>query len=259
MTANALIFDCDGVLADTERYAHLPAFNATFAEVGLPVVWSEDDYAVKLHTGGGKERMATMFTPEFVAEHDLPADAEGQRELLLDWHRRKTTNYTEQIASGQVPARPGVARLVAEARDAGWQLAVASTSALPSVQAVLELVVGPQVAAEFKIFAGDQVKAKKPAPDVYLLALESLGISPDQAVVVEDSQQGLTAALAAGIATVVTVSSYTAEEDFSGASLVVSDLGEPEAPMTVLANPAGVPVADCVRLADLAGLVTPAQ
>ncbi|MGB3954156.1 MAG: HAD family hydrolase, partial [Brooklawnia sp.] len=135
---NALIFDCDGVLADTERFAHLPAFNRTFAEVGLPVTWSEEVYGEKLKIGGGKERMATMLTPQFVAEHGLPADEDGQRELLLDWHRRKTGHYTDLIATGQVPPRPGVARLVDEARAAGWLLAVASTSAVASVEAVLE-------------------------------------------------------------------------------------------------------------------------
>lgn len=255
--SNALIFDCDGVLADTERFAHLPAFNRTFADVGLDVVWSEDDYAEKLKTGGGKERMATMFTPQFVAEHGLPADADGQRELLADWHRRKTAHYTAMINSGEVPARPGIARLVDEARAAGWRLAVASTSALPSVQAVLEHAVGPEVAAEFELYCGDVVPAKKPAPDIYLLALEKMGLRPDQAVVIEDSNQGLRASTAAGIPTVVTLSSYTADEDMSTAALVVSDLGEPGAPMQVVANPAGLPVAEMVHLADLAALVKP--
>lgn len=252
---NALIFDCDGVLADTERFAHLPAFNRTFAEVGLPITWTEEVYGEKLKTGGGKERMATMLTPEFVAEHDLPADEAGQKELLADWHRRKTAHYTEMIESGQVPPRPGVARLVAEAKAAGWLLAVASTSAVPAVKAVLELVVGPELAADFQVFAGDQVPAKKPAPDIYLLALQTMGVAPDQAVVVEDSNQGLTAALAAGIPTVVTVSSYTGAEDMTGAKLVVSDLGEADAPLRVLADPAGLAVGELVELADLAKLV----
>lgn len=252
---NALIFDCDGVLADTERFAHLPAFNRTFAEVGLPVTWSEEVYGEKLKIGGGKERMATMLTPQFVAEHGLPADEDGQRELLLDWHRRKTGHYTDLIATGQVPPRPGVARLVDEARAAGWLLAVASTSAVASVEAVLEMAVGAEVAAEFGVFAGDQVKTKKPAPDIYLMALEELGVAPDQAVVVEDSNQGLRASLAAGIPTIVTISSYTADEDFTGAAAVVSDLGEPDAPMRVLANAAGLDLGGMVTLDALARLV----
>ena len=72
-----LIFDCDGVLADTERYGHLPAFNATFQEYGLPVHWSEDDYALRLAIGGGKERMAGLFDdPQVVRSAGLPSDPE---------------------------------------------------------------------------------------------------------------------------------------------------------------------------------------
>ena len=247
----ALIFDCDGVLADTERFAHLPAFNRTFAEVGLPVVWSEEHYGEVLVIGGGKERMATLLTPEFVAEHGLPADEAGQRALLLDWHRRKTAFYTDQITAGHLPPRPGVARLVAEAKRAGWLLAVASTSAPASVMAVLEMVVGTEGARDFQVFAGDQAKAKKPAPDVYLLALAGLGVTASDAVAIEDSNQGLRAATAAGIPTVVTISSYTGGEDFSSARLVLSDLGEPGAPMSVLENPAGLALEDMLTLDDL--------
>jgi phosphoglycolate phosphatase-like HAD superfamily hydrolase len=108
----ALIFDCDGVLADTERDGHRPAFNATFAEVGLPVAWSVSEYAEKLKIGGGKERMASLLTPGFVAANHLPADPEGQAELLADWHRRKTATYKEMVRAGRLPARSGIARIV---------------------------------------------------------------------------------------------------------------------------------------------------
>ena len=134
-----LIFDCDGVLADTERNGHLPAFNRTFEEFGVPVQWSDADYAVKVLIGGGKERMASLLTPEFVAANGLPADEEGQRELLAQWHRRKTAIYTDLVESGALPARPGIARIAGEADAAGWGLAVASTSAEASVRAVLEV------------------------------------------------------------------------------------------------------------------------
>ena len=138
----ALIFDCDGVLADTERDGHRPAFNQTFAEVGLPVRWSDEEYGVKLRIGGGKERMASLLTDEFVRANGLPADPEGQKELLADWHRRKTATYKEIVRAGRLPARPGIARIVGEAIAAGWTLAVASTSAEESVRAVLEHAVG---------------------------------------------------------------------------------------------------------------------
>jgi HAD superfamily hydrolase (TIGR01509 family) len=220
----ALVFDCDGVLADTERDGHLPAFNATFAHVGLPVHWSEDDYATVLRIGGGKERIASLLTPEFVAEAGLPTDPAEQDALVRAWHREKTDRYTELIRSGAIPARPGIARITHEAHDAGWLLAVASTSAEESVRAVLEHAVGDEAAAWFRVFADDVVPHKKPAPDIYELAIRELG-HPD-AVVVEDSSNGLRAALAAGLPTVVTVSSYTADEDFTGAALVVPSLAD---------------------------------
>jgi HAD superfamily hydrolase (TIGR01509 family) len=247
----ALIFDCDGVLADTERDGHLPAFNATFAEFGLPVRWSEEDYAEKLRIGGGKERMASLLTPAFVAEAGLPADQVGQKEALASWHRRKTALYAEAVERGDMPPRSGIARIVEEAAAAGWQLAVASTSAEPSVRAVLEHVVGPR-ASSFEVLAGDVVPAKKPDPGIYLLALERLGVGRDEAVVVEDSRNGLLAARAAGLRCIVTVSSYTADEDFTGASLVVTELGDPDGPRArALADPAGIEPGPVIGLAEL--------
>ncbi|GAA4981564.1 HAD-IA family hydrolase [Actinopolymorpha pittospori] len=246
----ALIFDCDGVLADTERDGHRPAFNATFAEVGIPVCWSVEAYAEKLRVGGGKERMATLLTPDFVERWGLPIDTAGQRELLQDWHQRKTARYTELIRDGRIPARPGVARVASEALAAGWQVAVASTSAASSVRAVLEHAVGA-MADRFSIFAGDAVARKKPAPDIYRLALDRLGVEAREAVVIEDSHQGLTAARGAGLSTVVTVSGYTAEEDFTDASLVLTSLGGDDEPARVIADPLGIDPGSRIHLDDL--------
>lgn len=247
----ALIFDCDGVLADTERYGHLPAFNATFEEFGLPVRWSEQDYGVTLRIGGGKERMASLLTPEFVAEARLPTDPEGQAGEIAKWHRRKTELYVGMVQAGRLPPRPGIARIVDEARAAGWQLAVCSTSAEPSVRAILENAVGPATAARFLVLAGDVVPAKKPAPDIYLMAIERLGIGPREAIVLEDSRNGLLAATGAGLATVVTVNGYTIDEDFSEAALVVSSLGDPGEPAEVLAHRGELTLRGLVALADL--------
>ncbi|KAE8765001.1 HAD-IA family hydrolase [Georgenia thermotolerans] len=249
--APTLIFDCDGVLADTERFGHLPAFNETFAEVGLPVRWSEEEYAERVKIGGGKERMASLLTPELVAAANLPTDPADQQAMIADWHKRKTAHYTARIGAGVMPPRPGIARITEEAADAGWGLAVASTSAEVSVRAVLEHAVGAARAADFAVFAGDIVPRKKPAPDIYLHALHELGLDPADAVVVEDSENGLRASLAAGLATVVTVSSYTAEENFDGAALVLTSLGDDAEPARVLADPLGLGVGDEVHLGDL--------
>jgi HAD superfamily hydrolase (TIGR01509 family) len=247
----ALIFDCDGVLADTERDGHRRAFNETFAEVGLPVNWSEEEYGEKLKIGGGKERMASLLTDEFVLANGLPADPDGQREVLADWHRRKTARYKAMVLAGQLPARPGIRRIVEEALGAGWTLAVASTSAEESVRAVLEHAVGAGNAEKFAVFAGDVVPAKKPDPAIYTLALERLSLEPRDALVVEDSRNGLLAAVGAGLRCVVTVSSYTTDEDMSEAVLVVTSLGDPGEPATVLANRGTAEPGELVTLADL--------
>ncbi|GEL95915.1 HAD-IA family hydrolase [Cellulomonas composti] len=251
---SAIVFDCDGVLADTERDGHLPAFNATFEHFGLPLRWSQERYGELLAIGGGKERLATVFDDV----DDLPTDPDERRELVAQWHREKTARYTRMVADGVLPARPGIARIVEEAHAAGWTLAVASTSAEASVRAVLEHAVGPTRARDVAVFAGDVVPAKKPAPDIYLLALHELGLDPDDVVVVEDSSNGLRAALAAGgLTTVVTVSSYTADEDFTGAALVVDSLGDPPAvPTSVLVDPHGVGPLDHVDLTTLTRLLT---
>jgi HAD superfamily hydrolase (TIGR01509 family) len=247
----ALIFDCDGVLADTERDGHRVAFNETFAAVGIPVNWSVDKYAEKLKIGGGKERMASLLTDDFVRANGLPTDAEGQKALLADWHKRKTARYTEMVRAGRLPGRPGIARIVDEALAADWVVAVASTSAEESVRAVLEHAVGSANAARFAVFAGDVVPAKKPDPAIYILALDRLDLEAGEAIVIEDSRNGLLAAVGAELRCVVTVSGYTAEEDMSEAVLVVTSLGDPGEPAQLLANRGGAEPGELITLADL--------
>ncbi len=248
----ALIFDCDGVLADTERDGHRVAFNRTFEEFGLPVRWSGDAYGGALKIAGGKERMASLLTPGFVAEAGLPTDPEGQREAIAAWHRRKTAIYTEMVAAGVLPPRPGVARITREAIAAGWALAVASTSSEASVRAVLEHAVGAAPASRFEVLAGDVVERKKPAPDIYLLAIERLGADPADALVIEDSRNGLLAAAGAGLPCLVTVNGYTEAEDFSEAVLVVTSLGDPDGERAKVLINAGVPdPGDVITLDDL--------
>ena len=251
MTTRALILDCDGVLADTERDGHLVAFNQTFAELGLPFRWSEEEYADLLRIGGGKERMRG-----YLAAHPEIDPGDGLDELIVAAHRRKSEIYVQLVDEGRLPGRPGVRRLIEEALDAGWQVAVASTSATRSVEAVLRAVVGDETRARMAgVWAGDVVPAKKPAPDIYLLTLKELGRVSDEAVVVEDSESGAAAAANAGLRHVVTVSSFTGGDPFPAAATVVSDLGEPGAPAQLRAgldvrNDGVVDVAALARLLD---------
>jgi len=258
--SKALIFDCDGVLGDTEQYGHLPAFNQMWKEMGVPWAWTVEQYGLKLKIGGGKERMASLFQDAafLKAWPDCPADEGARKELIAAWHKRKSAIYKEIILSGRIPPRPGVRRLSEEALGAGWKLAVASTSAEESVRAVLRHAMGDETAAQFSlVLAGDCVKAKKPAPDIYLLAAKELGVSPAECVVVEDSNNGVEAAAGAGMKCVVTVSGYTREEDFSRAAIVLSCLGDPGGEVCeVLENRSAARPAGWFRLADLEAVLS---
>lgn len=253
----ALIFDCDGVLADTELYGHLPAFNQMWAKLGVPWQWSKEQYGIKLKIGGGKERMASLFSDaDFRARVTVPESDEERKTLIARWHKEKTAIYESIINSGKIPARAGIKRLSEEALQAGWKLAVASTSAPAAVEAVLRHAVGEKLEREFLILSGDIVPAKKPAPDIYNLALEKLQLAPHQCVAIEDSRNGMLAAHAARIPVVVTVSAYTTNEDFHEAAVVLDTLGGSGGPeATVLESHVPNRISGCVKLQDLAALV----
>lgn len=219
----ALVFDCDGVLAETERDGHRVAFNRAFADKGYRIEWDVPLYKDLLKVGGGKERMRHFFD-----RTAWPEEASDRDALIRDLHNRKTEYYTQIIESGQLPLRPGVARLVDEAVAAGVRLAVCSTSNEKAVNAVVERLLGPGRKAEFDlILAGDVVSKKKPDPEIYRLAAERLGLEPGECVVVEDNRNGLLAAKGAGMHCIVTTNGYTEDEEFAEADLVVSGLGDP--------------------------------
>ncbi len=213
----ALIFDVDGTLAETEE-AHRFAFNETFAELGLGWHWSADDYRLLLRTTGGKERMKV---------HAAVMGETIDDETLARIHLAKTRRYGELLARREIELRPGIARLLADAAEAGIRLAVATTTNRPNVDALIEATLGKPALEVFEVIAaGDEVKAKKPAPDVYLEALRRLQLTAANCLALEDSRNGLQSARAAGIATLVSPSRYTAGEDFTGALAVMDEFTE---------------------------------
>lgn len=215
-----LIFDCDGVLVDTERDGHRIAFNHAFGELGLGIDWGVERYGELLTTGGGKERMRRHFE-----ETGWPGGAVDD-DLILRLHKVKTDAFMKLIEGGSLPLRPGVARMVDAALGAGMKVAVCSTSNERAVAAVVRVLLGEDRAKHISIFAGDMVAKKKPDPAVYNLAASDLGLNPAACVVIEDSHIGLTAAKAAGMNCIVTVSTYTGDEDFTAADKVVPDLDQ---------------------------------
>jgi HAD superfamily hydrolase (TIGR01509 family) len=219
----ALIFDCDGVIVDTERDGHRVAFNRAFQAIGLDVEWDVALYGRLLQVAGGKERMTHYFD-----ENGWPENVEDKDAFIKELHKLKTDLFMKIIESGELPLRPGVARLVDEAIKKNIMLAVCSTSNEMAVNLVVEKMLGEKRKSHFNaILAGDVVSKKKPDPEIYNLALERLGLEPDECVVIEDSRNGLLAAKAAGMYCVVTTNGYTKNEDFAGADLIVPELGDP--------------------------------
>ena len=218
----ALIFDCDGVLVDTERDGHRVAFNRAFAAKGYDYEWSVEKYHELLHIAGGKERMKHFFD-----EVGWPTDVDNKEFFIKEMHKLKTDLFMRIIESGDLSLRPGVARLVDEAIQAGLTLAVCSTSNERAVTLIVEKLLGPERSHHFTIFAGDVVSKKKPDPEIYNLALHKLDLKPQECVVVEDSRNGLLAVKAASIKCIVTTNGYTETEDTSEGDLVVCELGDP--------------------------------
>jgi len=217
----AIFFDVDGTLAETEEF-HRRAFNSAFAQAQMNVHWSVPEYRELLKVTGGKERLRAYFLARglTVSERDLQA-----------LHRSKNELYAQNLRSGSCGLRPGVLRLMTEARDSGVLLGIATTTSLVNVDALLREALGARWKQEFAcVVAGDQVAKKKPAPDVYQCCLANLRIAPAQAVALEDSPAGVAAARDAGVAVLATPSVYTMGEDFSRAHRLVPSLGDPTMP-----------------------------
>jgi HAD superfamily hydrolase (TIGR01509 family) len=224
MPIKGLIFDVDGALAETEEL-HRRAFNDTFEACGLDWHWDRALYRQLLKTAGGKERIAAFI------EGHRPDDGGKVTMLIGELHALKIERYAALIRTGAIELRPGVTRLIGEARTDGVQLAIATTTSLPNVYALLDATLGKGSCAHFPVIAaGDEVEQKKPCADVYRLALTRLGLPASACVAIEDSRNGLLAARAAQLNAIVTPSTYTIGEDFREAMAVLSTLGEPMAP-----------------------------
>jgi len=226
----ALIFDVDGTLADTERDGHRVAFNMAFADAGLDWDWSPELYGELLAVTGGKERIR-FYLERFNTEFEKP---ENFDEFVAGLHASKTKFYTLLMSQGRIPLRPGVERLINEAKDAGVRLAIATTTTPENVTALLKYTLGEESIGWFEVIgAGDIVPAKKPAPDIYDYVLQEMALDAADCMAFEDSYNGIQSSRQANLKTIVTTNGYTADDDFSGAAVVLDQMGEPETPFNV--------------------------
>ncbi|MCL4170846.1 UNVERIFIED_CONTAM: hypothetical protein GTU68_005638 [Idotea baltica] len=227
----ALIFDVDGTLADTERDGHRVAFNQAFQEEGLDWDWTPELYGELLQVTGGKERIR-FYVEKYLTDFKLDDDISI---FAANLHKRKTHFYLELLKSGAIPLRTGVERLILSARKAGLRLAIATTTTPANVTYLLSATLGKDSIDWFEVIAaGDIVPAKKPAPDIYDWALQQMNVKADVCLAFEDSLNGVKSSLAANLKTIITVNDYTKDDDFTEASLVLDQYGEPNLPFTVL-------------------------
>ncbi|MBX3616786.1 HAD family hydrolase [Nitrosomonas sp.] len=223
----AVLFDVDGTLADTEQDGHRLAFNAAFQQFGLDWNWDIELYGELLQVTGGKERIRfymEQYAPAMLNKSDLTV-------WIASLHKTKTSYFEALMEAGNIPLRPGVARLMQELRQEKIKIAIATTTTMENVTALLKSTLGEESIGWFDVIgAGDIVPLKKPAPDIYQWVLNQLNLAAHQCIAIEDSENGLKSALAAKLPTLITVSGYTRSQNFSGAITVLSDLGEPSQP-----------------------------
>ncbi|GAP36841.1 HAD-IA family hydrolase [Piscinibacter sakaiensis] len=218
----ALIWDVDGTLAETERDGHRLAFNEAFQALGLPWRWDERRYGELLAVTGGRERLLH----DMATRPDAPADPDARRALAARLHALKNERYAAIVAAGGIPLRPGVAELLDEARRAGLPMAIATTTSRSNVEALLGAHLGPGWAAGFAaVVCAEDAPRKKPDPQAYLQALAGLGCAPAEALALEDAWPGIRAAVAAGVPVAVTRSVYFADGPVDGALAVGPGLG----------------------------------
>lgn len=217
----AVFFDQDGVIIDTERDGHRVSFNMTFKEFGFTDEWSVEYYHELLQIAGGKERMKHHWKTKGFSK---PLTEEEIDNLVKEMHKRKTALFVELIETGKLPLRPGIHRFMKEAMESGLKIAICTTSNEQAAKAITEKVLSDIKFDE--VLAGDVVQKKKPDPEIYNLALSKLGLTPDEAFVVEDSKNGVNAAKGAGLKVIVTTNGYTEKEDVNAGDIIVSSLGD---------------------------------
>lgn len=239
MDLEALLFDVDGTLADTEGHGHLPAYNQAFRDLELDWKWSRSLYRDLLAQPGGCERIShyvERYKPD-LGKHQEQAGSDHAA-WVKSVHQRKSYRFRERLEAGQVPLREGVERLITQAHEAGMPVAIVTNASRTTLEPFLQFTLGDKLRDCIQaVVSGEQVQRKKPAPDIYSRVCEEIGCDPQACVAIEDSAMGLEAAHAAGVPTVITANADTDARKLGHACLVVDSLGDPDKPVRVMKSP----------------------
>jgi HAD superfamily hydrolase (TIGR01509 family) len=230
MSLKALIFDVDGTLANTEHDGHLRAFNETFKLFELDWHWDSELYSDLLSVSGGKERLA-----HYISHYNPNLERNLSVRDIADIHNKKNEIFANHVTNGKVSLRVGVDRLIKEAIESGLRLGIATTTSLKNVEVLITSTLGESVLDKFEVIgAGDVVKSKKPAPDIYQYVLDKMHLSCHECIAFEDSEIGFISSTSAGLKTVVTLSEYNKKQIFEGALVLLDHLGDENQPFEII-------------------------
>ena len=230
MSLKALIFDVDGTLANTEHDGHLRSFNETFKLFGLDWHWDSELYSDLLNVSGGKERLT-----HYIRHYNLRLEKGLSVNDIADIHNKKTEIFVNHVVNGEISLRIGVDRLIKEAIESDLRLSIATTTSLKNVEALMTSTLGESALNRFEVIgAGDVVKSKKPAADIYQYVLDKMRLSCHECIAFEDSEIGFNSATSAGLKTVITLSEYNKKQIFEGALVVLDHLGDENQPFEII-------------------------
>ena len=228
MKLENIIFDIDGTIADTEDI-HRQAFNKAFSEYNLNWHWSREKYHELLFISGGKERIRKCLTEDNTINID--------NNFIKELHKCKSEYYRSMLISADIKLRPGIKRLITEAKNLNIKLGIATNSSGANLTTLIKKNLDTQPEQLFNtIVTSDIALEKKPSPEIYHRALLNLNLSAENCVAIEDTANGNISALTAGLRTIITTHAYTRDNDFNGASLVLNNLGEPDSAFSVNKN-----------------------